>query len=281
MKFSLTSSFARLALLALLVVFLVSIGGRLVTVNVASQACVGWPLCHPQGTLGWMQLFHRVSVGFAGVVMLVLLYRAWRNLRDHRILLPLATVSVVLYFAQAFVGAMEVTRGFPTYLVILHTLTNVALWLGLLGLTLASGFLARETVAFPPLDIKQRALDFLALTKPVVVALLLVTTYAGMVVGGRAWPSLELTFWTLFGGFMAAGGASALNQYIDRDLDRNMQRTQKRPLPAGRMTPAEGLAFGLALSVSSFYIYAAFVNLLAALLSLAGLLYYVILYTRV
>jgi len=78
---------------------------------------------------------------------------------------------------------------------------------------------------------------------------------------------------------MAAGGSSALNQYIDRDLDKSMQRTQKRPLAAGRMTPAEGLAFGLALSVLSFYVYAGFVNLLAAFLSLAGIIYYVVLYS--
>ncbi len=279
MKFSLSSSFSRLALLALLAVFLVTLGGRLVTVNSATQDCIGWPLCQPQGRLGWIQWFHRASVGFAGLVMLALLRQAWRDLRDHRVLLPLANLSVALYFAQAFVGAMEVTRGFPLYLMILHALTNVAVWLGLLGLTVAAGFLARETIAFPPLDIRQRARDFLMLTKPVVVLLLLVTTYAGMVVGGKEWPSLSLTFWTLLGGFMAAGGASALNQYIDRDLDKNMQRTQKRPLPAGRMTPAEGLAFGLTLSVLSFYVYAAFVNLLAAFLSLAGLIYYVVLYS--
>jgi len=245
----------------------------------ATGVCTGWPLCQPEGALGWMQLFHRISVAFASTLMLYLLYRAWQDVRDHRVLLPLTTLTVVLFFAQAFVGAMEVMRGFPVYLMVLHSLTVVALWGGLLGLVLASGFLAREMVAFPPLNLKQRARDFLTLTKPIVVLLLLVTTYAGMVVGGKAWPSFSLTFWTLLGGFMAAGGSSALNQYIDRDLDKNMQRTQKRPLAAGRMTPAEGLAFGLALSVLSFYIYAAFVNLLAAFLSLAGIVYYVILYS--
>ncbi len=279
MKFSLSSSFARLTVFVLVAVFLVTIGGRLATLSGATEACSGWPLCQPQGILGWVQLFHRVSVGFASALMVYLLYRAWRDMRDHRVLLPLATLTVILFFAQVFVGALEVTRGFPLYLLVLHALTVVALWVGLLGLVIFSGFMARETVAFPPLDIRQRARDFLALTKPIVVLLLLVTTYAGMVVGAKAWPSLPLTFWTLLGGFMAAGGSSALNQYIDRDLDKHMQRTQKRPLAAGRMTPAEGLAFGLALSVLSFYVYAGFVNLLAAFLSLAGILYYVVLYS--
>ena len=286
MKFSLSSSFARLTLFVLVAIFLVIIGGRLVTLSGATEACTGWPLCQPEGTLGWMQLFHRISAGFASALMLYLLFRAWRDVRDHRVLLPLASITVILFFAQVFVGAMEVTRGFPFYLTALHALTVVALWGGLLGLVIVSGFKARETVAFPPLDIRQplrdasqRMRDFLTLTKPIVVLLLLVTTYAGMVVGGKAWPSFSLTFWTLLGGFMAAGGSSAINQYIDRDLDKNMQRTEKRPLAAGRMTPAEGLAFGLALSILSFYIYAAFVNLLAAFLSLAGIVYYVVLYS--
>jgi len=279
MKFSLSSSFARLTLFVLVAIFLVTIGGRLVSISSATDVCVGWPLCQPQGTDGWMQMFHRVSAGFASALMIYLLYRAWRDVRDHRVLLPLATLTVVLFFAQVFVGAMQVTRGFPVYLMVLHSLTVVALWAGLLGLVVTSGLMSRETIAFPPLDLRQRARDFLTLTKPIVVLLLLVTTYAGMVVGGKAWPTLSLTFWTLLGGFMAAGGSSALNQYIDRDLDKNMQRTSKRPLAAGRMTPAEGLAFGLALSILSFYIYAAFVNLLAAFLSLAGIIYYVILYS--
>ena len=279
MKFSLSSSFARLTLYVLVAVFLVTIGGRLVNLSGATDVCSGWPLCQPQGLTGWMQLIHRVSAGFASVLMLYLLYRAWNDVRDHRVLLPLTTLTVILFFAQVFVGAMETTRGFPLYLTILHALTVVALWIGLLGLVLTSGFLARETVAFPPLDLRQRTRDFLTLTKPIVVLLLLVTTYAGMVVGGKAWPSISLTFWTLLGGFMAAGGSSAINQYIDRELDKNMQRTSKRPLAAGRMTPAEGLAFGLALSVLSFYIYAGFVNLLAAFLSLAGIFYYVVLYS--
>ena len=279
MKFSLSSSFARLTLFVLIAVFLVTIGGRLISISNATEVCSGWPLCQPQGTSGWMQIFHRVSVGFASILMLYLLYRAWRDMRDHRLLLPLAALTVVLFFAQVLVGAMEVTRGFPLYLMVLHALTVVALWAGLLGLVILSGLMARETVAFPPLDLKQRLRDFLTLTKPIVVLLLLVTTYAGMVVGGKAWPPASLTFWTLVGGFMAAGGSSAINQYIDRDLDKNMQRTQKRPLAAGRMTPAEGLAFGLAISVSSFYIFAAFVNLLAAFLSLAGIVYYVVLYS--
>jgi protoheme IX farnesyltransferase len=80
---------------------------------------------------------------------------------------------------------------------------------------------------------------------------------------------------------MAAGGSGAINQYIDRSDDRKMQRTQNRPIPSGRLSPAEGLAFGASLAVLSFFIMVAFVNLLAALLTLAGILYYVFLYSIV
>jgi protoheme IX farnesyltransferase len=126
---------------------------------------------------------------------------------------------------------------------------------------------------------KGLAKDLLLLTKPIVVVLLLVTTYAGMVIGGKAWPTLSLTFWVLLGGFLAAGGSGAINQYIDRFDDTKMQRTQKRPIPDGRLTPGEGLAFGVAAALASFYIMVAFVNLLAAVLTLAGIIYYVLIYS--
>jgi protoheme IX farnesyltransferase len=129
------------------------------------------------------------------------------------------------------------------------------------------------------LSARGRLKDFVLLNKPIIVLLLLVTTYAGMVVGGKELPSAGLTIWTMLGGALAAGGASALNQYIDRETDKAMQRTQNRPLPGGRLKPAEGLAYGLAACLAAFFLLAGFVNLLAAVLSLAGMIYYVLLYS--
>ncbi len=279
MKFSLSTSFARLAFLTLLAVFLLMIGGRLVSAHGSFDSCTGWPLCNPQGTTGWGLLFHRFSAGVAAILMLSLLFHAWKTQRDHRLLLPLTSTTAVLFFAQAFSGAIMATRGFDSAYQIFHALTAVALWAALLGLVVAAGYLAKEAVAFPPLDVSRRLKDFLMLTKPIIVGLLLVTTFAGLVAGGKAWPSLPLTFWTLLAGALAAGGSGAINQYIDRDLDKNMQRTAKRPMAAGRMTPAEGLSFGLVLCIISFYLMAGFVNFLAAFLSLAGIIYYVVLYS--
>lgn len=279
MKFSLSTSFAKLSLLTLLAVFFLSIGGHLVGGQGNFQACTGWPLCVPQGETGVGLLFHRISAGLSAVLVVALLFQAWKTQRDHRLLLPLTTVTVVLFFAQAFVGAILSTRNFAADYQVFHALTALALWIALVALVVAAGYLAKDTVAFPPLDVAQRLKDFLMLTKPIIVGLLLVTTYSGLVAGGKAWPSLSLTLWTLLGGALAAGGSGALNQYIDRDLDKNMQRTAKRPMAAHRMTPAEGLSFGLALCIISFYMLAGFVNFLAAFLSLVGIVYYVFLYS--
>jgi protoheme IX farnesyltransferase len=102
-----------------------------------------------------------------------------------------------------------------------------------------------------------------------------------MVLGGEAWPSLRLVFWTLLGGALAAGGSGAINQYIDRFDDEKMQRTARRPIPSGRLTPGEGLAFGVAATLISFFLMVVFVNFLAALLTLAGMIYYVVLYSLI
>ena len=118
--------------------------------------------------------------------------------------------------------------------------------------------------------------------KPGIMVLLLITTFFAMLVAGAAagWPSLGLIGATLLGGVLASGGASALNCYIDRDIDVVMARTRKRPLPTGRLTPVQVRNFGLALSVLAVVELALLVNPLAALLALTGNLYYVVLYTR-
>ncbi len=279
MKYSLSSSFARWMLGLLFAVLAVTVIGRVVAITGAIAYCNGFPFCIPIHPLGWLKLAHILSVGVASLLMLVVLRKAWREQRKQRVLLPLTTILGVMFFGQALVGAMQVTQAYPPHLVFLHQLTTVALWVSLILLVYASGKLADDPLEVTPLDWTQRAKDFFALSKPLIVGLLLITTYGGLVMGMHSWPPFSLTMWTLIGGALAAGGSSALNQYIDRELDKNMQRTAKRPLADGRLTDAEGLAFGLALSLISYYILACFVNGLAALLSLAGIIYYVILYS--
>lgn len=124
-----------------------------------------------------------------------------------------------------------------------------------------------------------RIVDYLLLTKPWIVALLLVTTFCGMVVGAGRMPEAGIIFLTLLGGAMTAGGAGALNQVLDRKVDLQMSRTNRRPIPAGRLDPAEGLLFGFILCAVGLGVLAAGVNLLSAGLALAGLIYYVVLYS--
>jgi len=279
MKYSLKTSFARHVALLLSVIFLLTVVGRVVTVTGASFYCNGFPLCSPTEPIGYLKLLHLFLVALASVSMYAVWRKAWREQRHHQVLLPLTTITGMLFLGQALVGAVIVTREYPLHLVVLHTFTAISLWISLAMLVFISGTLQEDGKADYQFDQKQRVKDFFILSKPVIVLLLLVTTYGGLVAGGKAWPSASLTFWTLFGGAMAAAGSSALNQYIDRELDKNMQRTSKRPLADGRLTAAEGLSYGLALCLASYYVMAGYVNLLAALLSLAGIFYYVFFYS--
>lgn len=123
--------------------------------------------------------------------------------------------------------------------------------------------------------------DYLLLTKPIVLALLLVTTLAAMIVAAGGIPPGGLIAWTMIGGALSAGGASALNQYIDRARDAKMTRTQRRPLPRGRLHPRRVIIFGTLLCVAGFFTLALLVNTLSALLSLGGMIYYIVLYSLI
>lgn len=120
---------------------------------------------------------------------------------------------------------------------------------------------------------------YFSLTKPIVVLLLLMTTLGGLILAYGGWPSGELILLTLIGGAFSAGGASAINQYIDRDRDLHMQRTQNRPIPSGQVTPHHGLLFGILLCLAGLVVFAAGVNLASAILAFAGMVYYLVLYS--
>jgi len=128
--------------------------------------------------------------------------------------------------------------------------------------------------------LQRRLRDYVTLTKPRIISLLLLTTVAPMIVAVGGWPGTLLVLLTLLGGYLMAGGANAINMYIDRDIDALMGRTALRPIPSGRLSPRHGLAFGMVLATLSFVLFALWVNLLAASLALAGLVYYVFVYTR-
>lgn len=121
--------------------------------------------------------------------------------------------------------------------------------------------------------------DYVRLTKPRIISLLLFTTAAAMFVAERGVPGGWLLMWTMIGGYLAAGGANAINQYVDRDIDERMTRTTDRPVVAGRVTPARALTFGIALGIASAVVIGVSSNWLAAALALLGLALYVGVYT--
>jgi heme o synthase len=134
-------------------------------------------------------------------------------------------------------------------------------------------------VAVPDQRERSLASDLVALTKPRIISLLLVTTVAPMFITPAGLPSLSRVLWVLLGGYLMAGGANAINMWFDRDIDTKMTRTRLRPIPAGRISPRMGLAFGISLGVVAFLIFWNRVNALSAWLALAGLLFYVFIYT--
>jgi protoheme IX farnesyltransferase len=120
--------------------------------------------------------------------------------------------------------------------------------------------------------------DLVMLTKPRIISLLLVTTVAPMFVAGN--PGWLLCVVVVVGGYLMAGGANAVNMYLDRDIDTQMSRTRLRPIPSGRMRPRAVLAFGVALATAATFLLARYTNVLTALLALAGFYFYVFVYTR-
>ncbi len=128
--------------------------------------------------------------------------------------------------------------------------------------------------------VAQRLRDYVTLTKPRIISLLLVTTAAPMFIALGRMPAAGVLLWTLLGGYLMAGGANAINMFMDRDIDAHMPRTKLRPIPSGRMSPGHVLAFGITLGAAAFALFAFKVNLISGILALAGLLFYVFVYTR-
>lgn len=120
---------------------------------------------------------------------------------------------------------------------------------------------------------------YVALTKPRIIELLLITTVPTMVLAQQGWPATSLVIITLIGGTLAAGGANAMNMYVDRDIDAVMARTQGRPLVTGVIRPRDALIFAVALEILAFAVLWAGANLLAAVLALSATLFYVGVYT--
>jgi protoheme IX farnesyltransferase len=241
---------------------------------------------------------HRVTAAAVGVFVLLTAWASWRAVRagvaGAERLLGLAGTAAALYAVQVIVGALQITTGLAAWAVALHLALGAAIWALLAGAVFVAYFEARSLPATEQSDetasaagrtgaeaptLRDRVGAYVALTKPRIIELLLVTTVPAMVLAARGIPPPWLVLWTLVGGTLAAGAANAINCYLDRDIDELMSRTRRRPLPAHAVEPEDALVFGLVLGVIAFGVMAFFVNLVAAFLTLVAMAFYVVVYT--
>ena len=264
---------------------------------------------------------HRIVAAIVAVVMVAITIHVWRDARTKTEddptaagsarLVALVGTATALYAIEVVIGAMQIWTTLAAWAVSLHLAFASGIW----GLMVAAAFYswydARTTqrsvaaasaaseppeagqpelpqqasTMAPPPSFGQKVRAYIALTKPRIIELLLVTTIPAMVLAWRFVDGLDpahfawLVVATLIGGTLAAGAANAINCYIDRDIDMIMVRTRRRPLPAHDVAPQDALIFGLILTVVSFAWLALTTNLVAAFLSLLAIGFYVVVYT--
>ena len=269
-------------------------------------------------TPAFTHALHRYVGVVVGVVLAGTWVVAWQGRRAGRVdgtFFRLITIAAVLYPIQAVVGALQVWTQLAAWTQTLHVALAASIWTAAAGATFVGYYgaraasLAAETGGAAGLDSPggsdhatgaigatgatgpgRRPLGatvraYVALTKPRIIELLLITTVPAMVLATRDLPGVDwidwgwLVAWTLVGGTLAAGSANAINQYLDRDIDLLMTRTRRRPLPAHAVEPEQAVVFGIVLGVIAIALLAYFVNLVAAFLTLLAIAFYIFVYT--
>jgi heme o synthase len=228
----------------------------------------------------WLRL---LAVGAAAAVALAVASGALSLHTAHRALAALAIPPLSSLVAAAWVAHRRLLTPASAALglfVVAALVTGRPAHITFASLALAATLaVAVRTLEGDPIPAAP-ARDYVTLTKPRIMSLLLLTGACGMVVGTQGFPGAGLFAATMAGLALACGGASALNHVLDRDIDRRMRRTGSRPVAAERVPPTRALEFGLALSALSFVLLASLVNVLTAVLALVGNLFYVFVYTR-
>ncbi len=296
-RFTLLASFAAIATFALLLF------GSHVTATDSALVFPDWPLMG--GTLApalteltSAHVLHRWIAAVVGAIVAVVAIAAWRTQRSRPTIVRLALAAAGLYAIQVVVGGLQVITKLSAWTQTLHLALGAVIFALLVALALTSYYLARATDRGAPADDATRSglpdrphrtrdsvRAYVALTKPRIIELLLVTTVPAMVLATRWVPGVDwgewgwLVAWTMIGGTLAAGSANAINCYLDRDIDLLMARTRRRPLPAHEVEPERAVVFGVILGIISFALMAWTVNLLAAFLTLLAIAFYVVVYT--
>ena len=268
----------------------------------ASAVCTSWPLCTsdwlPNFGLQWEHMAHRLIAGLGGLYIIVASLKAWRYKGQSRALAGMGMGAAALVVAQVLAGAANPWFRFVPAAQIIHLSLASALWGHLIAMAVVAARLKVEPgeEAAAPDDgvgdaseagassasggLRTVISDYVALTKPKVMSLLLVTAFGGMVLAAEGLPGAGLIATVILGGALASGGASALNHWLDRDIDRLMARTATRPVASERVSGRQALVFGLILNVLAFALLWWGANLLAALLAMGGSVFYVLVYTK-
>ncbi len=284
-----------MALGAVLLLYIALVLGVLATGSGALWQCLAWPLCTPGNESAAIAVSHRIAAGLATILIVIITWRIWRS-GQAPALRAVAGWALGLTLGGHLVGAAlialaQIGAALPTEAArLLHLAVGAAAW----GTLVVQATLLQRlpyTGTTPPADARgasDRLLlsgrpsllkDYISLTKPGVISLLIFTTITSMYITPAGVPELSLVFWTTLGGWLMAAGSHALNCYFDKDIDINMGRTSRRPIPSGRIPAWHAAVLGSVLGVIAFAILVLFVNWAAALLALAGLLYYVVIYT--
>ena len=223
---------------------------------------------------------HRVLAAAAVVLGAFLAVRS--NRVDRRGVRLLAWSAFALLIVQAGLGAAAVLSRLAPPTVAGHVAGSSLAWACLVALAVAIRRLTAdrsETTERPRRGTREAVAAYLQLTKPDIIVLLLITTVPTMVLAAGGMPGWALIGATLLGGALTAGGAGAVNGFLDRDIDEVMRRTRHRPIPSNRVGPRNALRFGSALIVSGTAWLAVTVNVLSALLALSAAAFYIFVYT--
>ena len=309
--------FTLLAAFAAAATFGVLLFGANVTARNAGLVFPDWPLMNgsivpaaPEGRSDLAELYgahalHRYVTAVVFAILAAAAWFAWRNRAAQPRLAWLAGAILGVYLVQVAVGALQVATLLAPWTQTLHVGLGAVLWGAAVALAVAAYYEARTAPApagargegSSSIDdpetpsaargatVGDQVRAYIALTKPRIIELLLVTTVPAMVLATREVPGLPITdwswlaFWTLVCGTLAAGSANAINQYLERDIDAHMARTRRRPLPAHAVTPERAVVFGIVLGAVSVALMAWTVNLLAAFLTLLAIGFYVVVYT--
>jgi protoheme IX farnesyltransferase len=269
------NAFTWLAVSAAAGTFVLMLSGAYVRGDGATLACSTWPLCDdgiPLGGAAAIHMAHRYLAAAVGVLVAYAVVGGWKRRHEIPGVGPAAVLVGVLFALQIVIGALNPLTGYSPWPLGAHPAVATALWCAMVALAV---------LAWRPVGSEATTTlrDLIALTKPAIMSLLLVTALGGMFLAAGGVPPFHLVLATMLGGAFASGGASALNHYFDRDIDERMRRTARRPLPGHRVSPRVAIAVGVVLNVLAFALLALVANLLAAILAIVGTLFYIFVYT--